>query len=172
MDSTKGFLWSKTTLITGGVGGAWVDPPSWKTNTFFPWSLALTGCSEAECNFIDGLKWQKNEIYITNQSCFIIKTVHHFILYQFIFLKFVTRAPNFKKVEKLVKKFINFFFFKINFLMKTFHFETIWTYFKMKKKFQKFYVMIIFLKNSNSKFFFETSIAPRRMNGIYGLWGP
>ena len=27
-DSTKRYLWSKTTLITGGVGGAWVDPVS------------------------------------------------------------------------------------------------------------------------------------------------
>ena len=42
--------------------------------------LIYTGCSEAECLFLDGLKCQKNEIYITNQSCFIIKTVHHFIL--------------------------------------------------------------------------------------------
>ena len=32
-------VWSKTTLISGGVGGAGVDPPSWKTNVFFvgPW---------------------------------------------------------------------------------------------------------------------------------------
>ena len=27
-------LWSKTTLITGGVGEAGVDTPSWKTDTF------------------------------------------------------------------------------------------------------------------------------------------
>ena len=27
-------LWSKTTLITGGVGGTWVDPPSCKMATF------------------------------------------------------------------------------------------------------------------------------------------
>ena len=37
----KRFLWSKTTLITGDVGGAVVDPPSLKTDTFFLGSLAL-----------------------------------------------------------------------------------------------------------------------------------
>ena len=34
-------LWSKITLISGGVGHAGVDPPSWKTDTFFLGSLAL-----------------------------------------------------------------------------------------------------------------------------------
>ena len=41
-DSTKRYLWSKTTLITVGVGWAWVDPPSWKTDIFFLRSLALS----------------------------------------------------------------------------------------------------------------------------------
>ena len=40
-------LWSKTTLITGGVGMTWVDPPFCKTNIFFlgPWLLV--------CQFIE-----------------------------------------------------------------------------------------------------------------------
>ena len=28
------FLWSKTTLITGGVGGAGMDPPTYKMGDF------------------------------------------------------------------------------------------------------------------------------------------
>ena len=46
-DSTKRYLWSKTTLITGNVGGACVDSPSSKTDTFFlgPWHLV--------CQFIE-----------------------------------------------------------------------------------------------------------------------
>ena len=39
----------------------------------------ITGCSEAEGDFLDGLKWQKIEIYITKKGCFFIRTVHHFI---------------------------------------------------------------------------------------------
>ena len=35
-------VWSKTTLITGGVGRTGVDPPSYKTDTFFLRSLALS----------------------------------------------------------------------------------------------------------------------------------
>ena len=35
-------LWSKTTLITGGVGRTVVSPPSWKIDTFFLMSLALS----------------------------------------------------------------------------------------------------------------------------------
>ena len=35
-------VWSKTTLITGDMGGAGVDPPSCKTGTFFLRSLALS----------------------------------------------------------------------------------------------------------------------------------
>ena len=34
--------WSKITLITRSVGGAWVDPSSWKMDTFFLGSLALS----------------------------------------------------------------------------------------------------------------------------------
>ena len=34
-------VWSKTTLITGGVGGTGVNPPSCKMGTFFLGSLAL-----------------------------------------------------------------------------------------------------------------------------------
>ena len=41
-DWTKRSIWSKTTLITRGVGGAGVDPPSWKMDTFFLGSLALS----------------------------------------------------------------------------------------------------------------------------------
>ena len=33
-------LWSKTTLITGGVEGAWADSPTYKMWTFFLMSLA------------------------------------------------------------------------------------------------------------------------------------
>ena len=43
-------------------------------------ALCSTGCSEAEVLFLDSLKWHKNEIYITKRGCFIITTVHHFIL--------------------------------------------------------------------------------------------
>ena len=39
---TIGSVWSKTTLITGSVGGTGVDPPSCKTSTFFLRSLALS----------------------------------------------------------------------------------------------------------------------------------
>ena len=44
MDSTKHYLWSKTTLITGGVGGAWGIE---KRIHFFlgPWHLV--------CQFIE-----------------------------------------------------------------------------------------------------------------------
>ena len=35
-------VWSKTTLITVGVGGTGVDPPSCKMSTFFLGSLALS----------------------------------------------------------------------------------------------------------------------------------
>ena len=41
-DSTKRNLWSKTTIITSSVGGARVDPPLRKINTFFLRSLALS----------------------------------------------------------------------------------------------------------------------------------
>ena len=38
----KALLWNKTTLITGGVGGAGVDPPFWKNKYIFSFkSLAL-----------------------------------------------------------------------------------------------------------------------------------
>ena len=35
-------IWSKTTLIESGVGGAGVDPPPTKMDTFFLRSLALS----------------------------------------------------------------------------------------------------------------------------------
>ena len=35
-------VWSKTTLIIGGVGGAGIDSPSWKTFKFFLMPLALS----------------------------------------------------------------------------------------------------------------------------------
>ena len=41
-DSTKRYLWSKTILTTGSVGGPGVDPPHRKMNTFFRRSLALS----------------------------------------------------------------------------------------------------------------------------------
>ena len=41
-DSTKRYLWSKTILTTGSVGGPGVDPPPRKMNTFFLRSLALS----------------------------------------------------------------------------------------------------------------------------------
>ena len=41
-DWTKRNLWSKTTLNTGGMGGAGVDPPTCKMGTFFLMSLTLT----------------------------------------------------------------------------------------------------------------------------------
>ena len=34
------YIWSKTTLISSGVGGARVDPPPAKINTYFLRSLA------------------------------------------------------------------------------------------------------------------------------------
>ena len=34
-DWTNRTVWSKTTLITGGVGGAGVDPPSWRNGYVF-----------------------------------------------------------------------------------------------------------------------------------------
>ena len=40
---------------------------------------AITGCSEAKCLFLNGLKWQKNQIYLTNWKDNIMKTPHHFI---------------------------------------------------------------------------------------------
>ena len=41
-DWTKRHLWSKTTLNTGGMGGARVNPPTCKMGTFFLMSLTLT----------------------------------------------------------------------------------------------------------------------------------
>ena len=41
-DWTNRSVWSKTTLITGGVGGERVNPPSWKTGKFFLRSLTLS----------------------------------------------------------------------------------------------------------------------------------
>ena len=41
-DWTKRNLWSKTTLNIGGMGGARVDPPICKMETFFLMSLTLT----------------------------------------------------------------------------------------------------------------------------------
>ena len=41
-NSTKHYLWSKTILTTGSVGGPWVDPPLRKINKFFLRSLALS----------------------------------------------------------------------------------------------------------------------------------
>ena len=38
----KASIWSKTSLNTGGVGGARADPPSCKMGTFFLMSLTLT----------------------------------------------------------------------------------------------------------------------------------
>ena len=40
--STICFVWSKTTLVTGGVGGAAENPPTSKMGTFFLMSLTLT----------------------------------------------------------------------------------------------------------------------------------
>ena len=40
-DWTKRHLWSKTTLNTGGMGGARVNPPTCKMGTFFLRSLTL-----------------------------------------------------------------------------------------------------------------------------------
>ena len=39
-----------------------------------------TGCSEAECNFWNGLKWQKNLIYITKHHGIMITRLHHLVL--------------------------------------------------------------------------------------------
>ena len=56
-DCTIALLWSKTSLITGGVGRAGVDPPSRKTNTFFLRSLALS--APIFRNFqSNGAKWR------------------------------------------------------------------------------------------------------------------
>ena len=41
-DCTNALLWSKTTLTTGSVGGAGVDPPPWKMDSIFLGSLALS----------------------------------------------------------------------------------------------------------------------------------
>ena len=41
-DWTKRHLWSKTTLNTGGMDGARVDPPICEIGTFFLMSLTLT----------------------------------------------------------------------------------------------------------------------------------
>ena len=46
-DSTKRYLWSKTILITGSVGGPEVYPPPRKMNTF------LLGLWLLVCQFID-----------------------------------------------------------------------------------------------------------------------
>ena len=51
-----------------------IYPKIWLT------TIGCTGCSEAECHFLDGWKWPKNKMYIKNQGYFIKKTVHHFIL--------------------------------------------------------------------------------------------
>ena len=40
-DSTKRYLWSKTILTTGRLGGPGADPPPRKINAFFLRSLAL-----------------------------------------------------------------------------------------------------------------------------------
>ena len=45
-DSSKRYLWSKTTLITGGVGRTGADPLSWKTDTFLGPCLLV-------CQFIE-----------------------------------------------------------------------------------------------------------------------
>ena len=74
----------------------------------------------------------------------------HFIAIDLI--KTCHKSSKFQNSWKIGEKIYQIFFFKINFLVKTFHFETILTYFKKKKKIQKFYVMIKFLKNSNSNF--------------------
>ena len=41
-DWTKRDFWSKTTLITSGVSGTWVNPPFCKITMFFHRSLALS----------------------------------------------------------------------------------------------------------------------------------
>ena len=41
-DWTKRNLWSKTTLVTSSVCGAWVAPPFWKIVIFFLRSLVLS----------------------------------------------------------------------------------------------------------------------------------
>ena len=41
-DWTKRHLWSKTTLNTGGMGRARVNPPTCKMGNFFVMSLTLT----------------------------------------------------------------------------------------------------------------------------------
>ena len=40
-DFTNTLLWSKTTQTTGGVGGAGVDPPTWKMTSIFLVSFAF-----------------------------------------------------------------------------------------------------------------------------------
>ena len=92
----------------------------------------------------------------------------HFIAINFI--KICHKCSKFQKNWKMMKKIYQFFLFKIIFLMKTFYSEVISTYFEKKIFFEKFYVMIIFLKNPNFKFF-KTSTTPRGMNGKDGLRG-
>ena len=54
---------SKTTLITRGVGGANVDPPSWKMNTFFLGSLTLSVSFYG--NFqSNGANWRSFKLWI------------------------------------------------------------------------------------------------------------
>ena len=52
------------------VGNYWVKPQK---------ICQSTGCSKAECHFLDGLKWQRNEIYITKHHSIIITRLHHFV---------------------------------------------------------------------------------------------
>ena len=41
LEKTNLIVWNKTTLITGGAGGAGVDPPTCKMGIFFIISLTL-----------------------------------------------------------------------------------------------------------------------------------
>ena len=71
----KGFnnhpVWNKTTLITGGVGGAGVVPPSWKKGTIFLWSLVLS--VPIHRNFqSNGAKWRSLKLWVLHKKWLLL----------------------------------------------------------------------------------------------------
>ena len=79
-------VWSKTTLITGSVGGTGVDPPSCKTSTFFLRSLALR--VPIYRNFqSNGAKWRSLKLWTK------IYIIGYYINFSFQSLKLHKLAP-------------------------------------------------------------------------------
>ena len=70
-DSTKRYLWSKTILTTGSIGGPGVDPPPRKINSFFLRSMALS--VPIYRNFqSNGVKWRSIKLRIIKVMLYAI----------------------------------------------------------------------------------------------------